>query len=135
MALLLGESLQSTNTTGSLLTASQSVGNFKTLQLETQVGLWEIKMVSTNPYTLKVVGKNTIIMLLNQCNFQETMLQVTQNNQQTLFSVFHWNYFLYYPLPSRAGLSISHHQPNIVNGILIYQICHLKYCGMVLLIE
>nr|XP_020473694.1 uncharacterized protein LOC109970471 [Monopterus albus] len=49
--------------TGSLITASQSVGNFQTLQLNTQVGLWEIKMVSPNPYTLKVVGANASMMV------------------------------------------------------------------------
>nr|XP_020444775.1 von Willebrand factor A domain-containing protein 7-like [Monopterus albus] len=55
----------STNMTGSLITASQSVGNFQTLQLNTQVGLWEIKMVSPNPYTLKVVGVSPIGFLFN----------------------------------------------------------------------
>ncbi|XP_035521927.1 von Willebrand factor A domain-containing protein 7-like [Morone saxatilis] len=58
-----GESQQSSNTTGSLITASQSVGNFQTLQLKTQVGLWEIKMVSTNAYNLKVVGESPIDFL------------------------------------------------------------------------
>ncbi|KAI3373209.1 hypothetical protein L3Q82_006518 [Scortum barcoo] len=56
---------QSTNTSGSLFTGFQSVGNFKTLQLKTQVGLWEIKMVSTNPYTLKVVGDSPIDFLFD----------------------------------------------------------------------
>ena len=59
MALLLGVSQESTNTTGSLITAFHSVGNFMTLQLKTQAGQWEIKMVSTNPYILKVVGENS----------------------------------------------------------------------------
>ncbi|XP_032390256.1 von Willebrand factor A domain-containing protein 7 isoform X1 [Etheostoma spectabile] len=58
-----GVSQENTNTTGSLITASQSVGNFWTLQLKTQVGLWEIKMVSTNPYILKVVGESPIDFL------------------------------------------------------------------------
>ncbi|XP_076606906.1 von Willebrand factor A domain-containing protein 7-like [Chaetodon auriga] len=58
-----GVSQESTNTTGSLIAASLSVGNFKTLQLKTQVGQWEIKMVSTNPYTLKVVGETAIDFL------------------------------------------------------------------------
>lgn len=57
--LLIGESQQSTDMTGALIAASQSVGNFKTLQLKTQVGLWEIEMVSTSPYSLKVVGEIT----------------------------------------------------------------------------
>ncbi|XP_054482354.1 von Willebrand factor A domain-containing protein 7-like [Anoplopoma fimbria] len=60
-----GESQQSTDTTGSLITASQSVGNFKTLLLKSQAGLWEIKMVSTNPYTLKVIGKSPIDFLFD----------------------------------------------------------------------
>ncbi|XP_037603512.1 von Willebrand factor A domain-containing protein 7-like [Sebastes umbrosus] len=60
-----GVSQESTNTTGSLITASQSVGNFKTLQLNTQAGLWEIKMVSTNPYSLKVIGKSPIDFLFD----------------------------------------------------------------------
>ncbi|XP_033490261.2 von Willebrand factor A domain-containing protein 7-like isoform X1 [Epinephelus lanceolatus] len=60
-----GVSQESTNTTGSLITASQSVGNFKTLQLKQQVGLWEIQMVSTNPYILKVVGESPVDFLFN----------------------------------------------------------------------
>ncbi|XP_074468130.1 von Willebrand factor A domain-containing protein 7-like [Sebastes fasciatus] len=60
-----GVSQESTNTTGSLITASQSVGNFKTLQLNTQAGLWEIKMVSTNPYSLKVIGESPIDFLFD----------------------------------------------------------------------
>lgn len=61
-SLFLGESQQSTNTTGSLITSSRSVGNFRTLLLKTQVGLWEIKMVSASAYTLKVVGENSVII-------------------------------------------------------------------------
>ncbi|XP_030294299.1 von Willebrand factor A domain-containing protein 7-like [Sparus aurata] len=60
-----GVSQQSTNTAGSLITASQTVGNFKTLNLKTEVGLWEMKMVSTNPYTLKVVGESSIDFLFD----------------------------------------------------------------------
>ncbi|XP_039682395.1 von Willebrand factor A domain-containing protein 7-like [Perca fluviatilis] len=60
-----GVSQESTNTTGSLITASHSVGNFMTLQLKTQAGQWEIKMVSTNPYILKVVGESSIDFLFN----------------------------------------------------------------------
>lgn len=65
MALLLGVSQESTNTTGPLTTAFLSVGNFKTLQLKIQAGLWEIRMVSTNPYTLKVVGETSTLVWLN----------------------------------------------------------------------
>ncbi|KAK9536522.1 hypothetical protein VZT92_006296 [Zoarces viviparus] len=60
-----GESQQSTDGTGSLITASQSVGNFKTLQLRRQVGLWKIKMASSNPYTLKVIGQSPIDFLFD----------------------------------------------------------------------
>ncbi|XP_063748781.1 von Willebrand factor A domain-containing protein 7-like isoform X2 [Eleginops maclovinus] len=60
-----GVSQESTSTTGPLITASQSVGNFKTLQLKTQTGLWEIKFVTTNPYILKVVGVSAIDFLFD----------------------------------------------------------------------
>ncbi|XP_073335819.1 LOW QUALITY PROTEIN: von Willebrand factor A domain-containing protein 7-like [Pagrus major] len=60
-----GVSQQSTDTTGALITASQTVGNFKNLKLKTEVGLWEMKMVSTNPYTLKVVGESSIDFLFD----------------------------------------------------------------------
>ncbi|XP_051258149.1 von Willebrand factor A domain-containing protein 7-like [Dicentrarchus labrax] len=60
-----GESQQSSDTTGSLITAFKLVGNFQTLQLKTQVGLWEIKMVSTNAYALKVVGESSIDFLFD----------------------------------------------------------------------
>ncbi|XP_040006070.1 von Willebrand factor A domain-containing protein 7-like isoform X3 [Xiphias gladius] len=60
-----GESQQSTDTTGPLITASQSVGNFKTLRLKREVGLWEMRMASTNPYTLKVIGQSPIDFLFD----------------------------------------------------------------------
>ncbi|XP_023272394.1 von Willebrand factor A domain-containing protein 7-like [Seriola lalandi dorsalis] len=60
-----GVSQNSANMTGSLIITSQLVGNFRTLRLNTQVGLWEIKMVSTNPYTLKVVGESSIDFLFD----------------------------------------------------------------------
>nr|XP_046266994.1 von Willebrand factor A domain-containing protein 7-like [Scatophagus argus] len=60
-----GESQQSTDTTGSLITTSKTVGNFMTLQLKIQGGLWEIRMVSTNPYTLKVIGQSPIDFLFD----------------------------------------------------------------------
>lgn len=53
-----GATQQSNDTTGSLITASQSVGNFITLRLKIEVGQWEMKMVSNNSYTLKVIGEN-----------------------------------------------------------------------------
>uniref|UniRef100_A0A4W6FN58 von Willebrand factor A domain containing 11 n=2 Tax=Lates calcarifer TaxID=8187 RepID=A0A4W6FN58_LATCA len=60
-----GESQQSSDTTGSLITSSQSVGNFQTLRIIKQVGQWEIKMVSTNPYSLKVIGQSPIDFLFD----------------------------------------------------------------------
>ncbi|KAF1378470.1 hypothetical protein PFLUV_G00190880 [Perca fluviatilis] len=60
-----GESQQSTDTTGPLITASQSVGNFMTLRLKKEVGLWEMKMVSTNSYTLKAIGQSPIDFLFD----------------------------------------------------------------------
>ncbi|XP_030602893.1 von Willebrand factor A domain-containing protein 7-like [Archocentrus centrarchus] len=60
-----GESQQSSDTTGSLITASQSVGNFWSLQLKKQVGTWNMRMVSSNPYTLKVIGQSPIDFVFN----------------------------------------------------------------------
>ncbi|XP_074468125.1 von Willebrand factor A domain-containing protein 7-like [Sebastes fasciatus] len=60
-----GESQQSTDTTGSLITASQSVGNFQTLKLKKITGLWKMKMASTNPYSLRVVGQSPIDFLFD----------------------------------------------------------------------
>ncbi|KAM6911568.1 von Willebrand factor A domain-containing protein 7-like [Lycodopsis pacificus] len=60
-----GASQQINKRTRSLITASQSVGNFKTLQLKRQVGLWKIEMVSSNPYTLKVIGQSPIDFLFD----------------------------------------------------------------------
>ncbi|KAM8898612.1 von Willebrand factor A domain-containing protein 7-like isoform 1-T3 [Spinachia spinachia] len=56
---------QSTDTTGPLITSSQSVGNLKTLQLKSQSGLWKMKMESTDPYTLKVIGQSPIDFLFD----------------------------------------------------------------------
>ncbi|XP_053298127.1 von Willebrand factor A domain-containing protein 7 [Pleuronectes platessa] len=60
-----GESQQSTDATGSLITSSQSVGNFRSLRIKTEVGPWEIRMVSTNPYTLKVIAQSPVDFLLD----------------------------------------------------------------------
>lgn len=54
----LGVSQSSANLTGSLITASKLLGNFQNLQLTQQVGQWEMKMASANPYTLKVTGES-----------------------------------------------------------------------------
>ncbi|XP_041809022.1 von Willebrand factor A domain-containing protein 7-like [Chelmon rostratus] len=60
-----GATQQSNDTTGSLITASQSVGNFITLRLKIEVGQWEMKMVSNNSYTLKVIGQSPIDFLFD----------------------------------------------------------------------
>ncbi|CAL8363112.1 unnamed protein product [Lota lota] len=43
----------------------RSVGNLQTLQLKTQVGDWTMKLVSSNPYTLKVIGQSDIDFLFD----------------------------------------------------------------------
>ncbi|XP_035034947.2 von Willebrand factor A domain-containing protein 7 [Hippoglossus stenolepis] len=60
-----GKSQQSSDPTVSLITSSQSVGNFRTLRIKTEVGKWEIRMVSTNPYTLKVIGQSSVDFLFD----------------------------------------------------------------------
>ncbi|XP_075343581.1 von Willebrand factor A domain-containing protein 7-like [Odontesthes bonariensis] len=55
----------STNTSGSSIITSQSVGNFQTLRLQTKAGVWEMRMGSTNPYSLKVVGESPINFLFD----------------------------------------------------------------------
>ena len=42
------------------------VGNLKTLRLPTKVGEWVMGMKSTNPYSLRVVGKISVITWFNQ---------------------------------------------------------------------
>ena len=44
------------------LASFQSVGTFQTLLLNKKVGLWEIRINSAQPYTLKVVGENDYIL-------------------------------------------------------------------------
>ncbi|TKS82851.1 von Willebrand factor A domain-containing protein 7 [Collichthys lucidus] len=70
-----GESQQSTNM-GSLITSSRFVGNFKTLLLKTQVGLWEIKIVSANAHTLKVVAESSIDFLFDFLEVSQSLLGV-----------------------------------------------------------
>ncbi|XP_034538688.1 von Willebrand factor A domain-containing protein 7-like [Notolabrus celidotus] len=60
-----GESQQSTDATGSLITSSRSVGNLQSLQLRKITGSWEMKMMSTNPYTIKAIGKSPIDFLFD----------------------------------------------------------------------
>lgn len=52
-----GESQQSNDTAGSLITAAASVGNYMNVQLKTQAGQWSLKIMSTNPYTVRVIGE------------------------------------------------------------------------------
>ncbi|XP_023818632.1 hemicentin-1-like [Oryzias latipes] len=54
-----GELHNSTFTGSSIMTA-ELVGNLRTLRLRAQVGLWELRLTSTNPYTLRVVGQSPI---------------------------------------------------------------------------
>ncbi|XP_033834539.1 von Willebrand factor A domain-containing protein 7-like [Periophthalmus magnuspinnatus] len=54
-----GVAQESTTTNGSLFT-SVVVGNLQALMLKTEGGLWEIRMVSTNPYSLKITAKSPI---------------------------------------------------------------------------
>ncbi|RVE63983.1 hypothetical protein OJAV_G00141740 [Oryzias javanicus] len=54
-----GELDNSTSTGPSIIT-DELAGNLRTLRLRTQVGLWELGIMSTNPYTLKVAGQSPI---------------------------------------------------------------------------
>ncbi|XP_041658168.1 von Willebrand factor A domain-containing protein 7-like [Cheilinus undulatus] len=60
-----GESQESTDATGSLITSRRSVGNLQSVKLKKVDGLWEVRMVSTNPYTLKVIGQSPIDFLFD----------------------------------------------------------------------
>lgn len=42
---------------GSLITAAASVGNYINVRLKTQAGQWSLKIMSTNPYTVRVIGE------------------------------------------------------------------------------
>ncbi|KAJ8262877.1 hypothetical protein COCON_G00153340 [Conger conger] len=41
------------------------VGNLHTIRLDTQTGLWEIRVTSAEPYTLKVTGRSSIDFVYN----------------------------------------------------------------------
>ncbi|XP_014910268.1 von Willebrand factor A domain-containing protein 7-like [Poecilia latipinna] len=60
-----GVTQESTDSTGSLITSSETVGNFITVRLLKQVGQWAIRMVSNNPYTLRVVGESSVDFLFD----------------------------------------------------------------------
>ncbi|XP_024261931.1 von Willebrand factor A domain-containing protein 7 isoform X2 [Oncorhynchus tshawytscha] len=59
-----GVSQSSGEVNGSLATI-KTVGNFLTLGLDSQAGLWEIRVSSTVPYSLKVVGQSAIDFLFD----------------------------------------------------------------------
>jgi len=48
---------QSADSTTESLASVKVVGNFRTLQINTTVGSWGIELISTNPYSIKVIGK------------------------------------------------------------------------------
>lgn len=52
-----GESQQSNDTSGSVITATASVGNYINVQLKTQAGVWSLKILSANSYTVRVIGE------------------------------------------------------------------------------
>lgn len=54
-------SQQSSDTSGLLISRYKSVGNFIKLQLVKQTGEWSLKMMSTHPYTLKVIGETSAV--------------------------------------------------------------------------
>lgn len=60
-----GDSQQSTDTSGSLITSSQSAGTLRKLQLKKLTGLWMIRIASTDLYTLKVIGQSPIDFLFD----------------------------------------------------------------------
>lgn len=62
VVVFVGESQQSSDMTGSLITAAESVGNFRNLQLKNQAGQWSLKMMSSNPYTVRVIGERSMML-------------------------------------------------------------------------
>ncbi|KAJ0061608.1 hypothetical protein NL108_005753, partial [Boleophthalmus pectinirostris] len=58
--------LNQIGTSGSLVTSSESVGNFQTLRLTVQTGEWKLKLSSTNPYTLKVIGQHSKFHMISK---------------------------------------------------------------------
>lgn len=61
LTMFAGVSQQSSDTSGSLITQNKSVGNFIKLQLVKQTGEWRLKMMSSHPYTLKVIGETSAV--------------------------------------------------------------------------
>ncbi|RVE63985.1 hypothetical protein OJAV_G00141760 [Oryzias javanicus] len=52
--------LHNSTSTGSSIITDELVGNLRTLRLRAQVGLWELRIGSTNPYNMMVVGQSPI---------------------------------------------------------------------------
>lgn len=59
--LFAGETQQGNDTSGPLTSTFKSIGNLIKLQLEKQTGEWSLKMMSTHPYTLKVIGETSAV--------------------------------------------------------------------------
>ncbi|KAM6986817.1 von Willebrand factor A domain-containing protein 7-like [Aplochiton taeniatus] len=53
----------------------QTVGNFLTLRLNKEVGTWEIRMTSTQLYTLKVIGQSALDFLFDFVEVSEGSFQ------------------------------------------------------------
>ncbi|KAK0134882.1 von Willebrand factor A domain-containing protein 7 [Merluccius polli] len=60
---------QSTNSPNESLATVKVVGNFRTLQINPTVGIWVIMLLSTNPYTIKVIGQSGIDFLFDFVQF------------------------------------------------------------------
>ncbi|KAM9788508.1 von Willebrand factor A domain-containing protein 7-like [Neosynchiropus ocellatus] len=58
-------SSQLSGSSGSVISSSQSVGNFQRLKLNNAAGAWKIKLESSNPYSLKVLGQSDIDFLFD----------------------------------------------------------------------
>ncbi|XP_053703540.1 von Willebrand factor A domain-containing protein 7-like [Synchiropus splendidus] len=58
-------SSQVSGSSGSVISSSQTVGNFQSLKLNDAAGAWKIKMESSNPYTLKVLGQSDLDFLFD----------------------------------------------------------------------
>ncbi|KAJ8250178.1 hypothetical protein COCON_G00221000 [Conger conger] len=56
---------QSSSASDGPLGTIKVVGNLHTIRLDTQTGLWEIRVTSTQPYTLKVTGRSSIDFVYN----------------------------------------------------------------------
>ncbi|XP_061091167.1 von Willebrand factor A domain-containing protein 7-like isoform X1 [Conger conger] len=56
---------QSSSASDGPLGTIKVVGNLHTICLDTQTGLWEIRVTSTQPYTLKVTGRSNIDFVYN----------------------------------------------------------------------